>query len=107
MSIAIALSFPGGRFHATPWGRHVNEGVPEWPPSPWRMLRALVAAAHAGSASDDERRRAYSLVLRLVRPPSFFLPPAAIGHTRHYMPINELERSKTALVFDTFVTVAP
>ena len=31
---AVALRFLAGRFHATPWGHHVNEGVPEWPPSP-------------------------------------------------------------------------
>ena len=41
--IAIRLRFLTGRFHATPWGHHVNEGVVEWPPSPWRLLRALVA----------------------------------------------------------------
>jgi len=23
--LALALTFPGGRYHATPWGRHVNE----------------------------------------------------------------------------------
>ena len=43
MPVTLKLTFPGGRYHATPWGRHVNEGVPEWPPSPWRLLRALVA----------------------------------------------------------------
>jgi CRISPR-associated protein Csb2 len=41
--LALAIRFPAGRFHATPWGRHVNEGAAEWPPSPWRLLRALVA----------------------------------------------------------------
>ncbi len=30
--IEIAFRFTAGRYHATPWGRHVNEGVPEWPP---------------------------------------------------------------------------
>ena len=25
MPVSIALTFPGGRFHATPWGHHVNE----------------------------------------------------------------------------------
>ena len=42
----IKLNFPAGRMHATPWGRHVNEGAVEWPPSPWRILRALVATWH-------------------------------------------------------------
>ncbi len=36
MPISIAIQFSAGRFHATPWGHHVNEGLPEWPPSPWR-----------------------------------------------------------------------
>ncbi len=39
MPVIIKLTFPAGRYHATPWGRHVNEGVAEWPPSPWRLLR--------------------------------------------------------------------
>ena len=40
--ISISLRFSTGRFHATPWNRHVNEGVPEWPPSPWRILRSII-----------------------------------------------------------------
>jgi len=45
--IAISFKFPAGRYHATPWGRHVNEGAVEWPPSPWRILRALEARDEA------------------------------------------------------------
>lgn len=41
--LAISFRFPAGFYHATPWGRHVNEGEVEWPPSPWRVLRALQA----------------------------------------------------------------
>jgi CRISPR-associated protein Csb2 len=102
--IQVAIRFPGGRFHATPWGYHVNEGVSEWPPSPWRLLRALVAALHSGVAA--ERERAYGVVLKLVQPPSFSLPAASVGHTRHYMPLNQVDRSETTLVFDSFVAVA-
>ncbi len=43
--LAIALRFPLGRFHATPWGRHVNEGAPEWPPSPWHAVVVNLPAA--------------------------------------------------------------
>ena len=39
----LTFTFPGRRFHATPWGSHVNEGQVEWPPSPWRLCRALLA----------------------------------------------------------------
>ena len=46
--LLIEIHSPAGRFHATPWGRHVNEGAVEWPPSPWRFLRATGAAGVAG-----------------------------------------------------------
>ncbi|MFZ2345189.1 MAG: type I-U CRISPR-associated protein Csb2, partial [Candidatus Microthrix parvicella] len=46
MSLNVQVSFPLGRYHATPWDRHVNEGAVEWPPSPWRMVRALIAVWH-------------------------------------------------------------
>jgi CRISPR-associated protein Csb2 len=104
----LALRFTAGRYHATPWGHHVNEGVAEWPPAPWRLLRALVAALHAaadGGLTAAERDAAWSAVLKLVEPPGFVLPRAGVGHTRHYMSLNQLERSKTALVIDAFVVV--
>ena len=41
---ALTFSFPAGRYHATPWGRHVNEADVAWPPEPWRILRALLAS---------------------------------------------------------------
>ncbi len=43
----LIFRFPAGRYHATPWGHHVNEGLIEWPPSPWRLLRALLATGYA------------------------------------------------------------
>ena len=46
MSLRVSISFPLGRYHATPGDRHVNEGAIEWPPSPWRLVRALVAVWH-------------------------------------------------------------
>ena len=54
--LAVGLKFPAGRFHATPWGRHVNEGAPEWPPSPWRLLRALLAVWKIRSAQLSEQQ---------------------------------------------------
>ena len=41
---ALRFRFPAGRYHATPWGRNVNEADVAWPPEPWRLLRALIAA---------------------------------------------------------------
>lgn len=102
--IAIAFRFCGGRYHATPWGRHVNEGVLEWPPAPWRILRSLIACYH---------RKAWQLPEPLVRTviekltslPSFRLPPASPGHTRHYMPQRDPLGSDKTKILDSFVAV--
>lgn len=105
--IAVELRFPAGRFHATPWGRHVNEAAPEWPPSPWRILRSLVATWKRKldqelTISDVEP------VLRLLsKPPGFILPPAALGHSRHYMPWFKKGPNDRTLVFDGFVVLHP
>src|SRR6266481_5124917 len=76
MPVIIRLKFPGGQYHATPWGRHVNEGVPEWPPSPWRLLRALVAVwkRTCRDLAEGEIRA----ILEVLLPPPLFLGwPAA------------------------------
>lgn len=97
----IELKFPaGGRFHATPWGRHVNEGATEWPPSPWRIQRALVATWYL-KAREIEEPLVRSLMDALASTlPAFELPSAVQSHTRHYMPGRGTDKPK---VFDTFV----
>ncbi len=104
--IAIALRFPGGRFHATPWGRHVNEGVPEWPPSPWRLLRSMVATWKTKLPHLDEAQLR-PIFEQLLEPPSFRLPEATTGHTRHYMRWYKKGPEDQTLVFDAFVCLAP
>ncbi len=109
MAVIIKLTFPAGRYHATPWGRHVNEGVPEWPLSPWRLLRALIAVWQRTSPdlSEQQIRR---ILESLLSPPRFHLPPFRVAHTRHYMPLGkksprEITGGGTTLVFDTFVSI--
>ena len=99
--LAISLKFPAKRFHATPWGRQVNEGAVEWPPSPWRLLRSLVATWHH-KFSDVPIAQIRDLIESLASPPRFKLPSASQGHTRHYMPAVNDDRTK---VFDTFIAV--
>ena len=105
---ALAFRFPAGRYHATPWGRNVNEADVAWPPEPWRLLRALIAAYwrkgdHARWSENDLA----SLIDRLSETlPEYSLPTGAIhAHTRHYMPTGALDkgRPRTTLVFDAFV----
>lgn len=98
----IEIRFLAGRWHGTPWGRQVNEGAVEWPPSPWRLLRSLLAVWHL-KAQDIAEEDVRSLINELTPLPSFYLPPASQGHTRHYMPVQNDDRTK---VFDTFITLA-
>ena len=102
--LAIAFRFTAGRFHATPWGRHVNEGVPEWPPSPWRILRALIAV-WARTMPEVPRERIERLIGALLSPPDFRLPPASLAHTRQFMPWYKKAYDDRVMVFDTFVAL--
>ena len=105
---ALTFRFPAGRYHATPWGRNVNEADVAWPPEPWRLLRTLIAAWWR--KGDHERWSENDLAALIdvlaETPPDYHLPEGAIhAHTRHYMPQGKLDkgRERTALVFDGFV----
>jgi len=106
----IILRFPAGRYHATPWGNHVNEGIIEWPPSPWRLLRALLATGYSklGWPGDSPPILARTLIEKLADClPCYHMPNAIGAHSRHYMPLAVLDkgREKTTLVFDTWAKV--
>jgi CRISPR-associated protein Csb2 len=108
----LALRFDMGRYHATPWGTHVNDGQVEWPPSPWRLLRALFSASRvdvrlAGMTDDVDAGLARLLA---TPPPGYALPASASAHTRHYMPSQRwspTDPGKTDLVIDAFRVMAP
>ena len=103
--LAIKFAFTAGRYHATQWGRHVNEGVPEWPPSPWRILRGIIATWRR-TLPDMPAERVVPIMEKLASEyPEFHLPMASTGHTRHYMPYNEGKRERTTLVIDSFVVM--
>jgi len=103
--LKIELRFLTGRFHATPWGRHVNEGAVEWPPSPWRLVRALIATWHLKNKRDSGGQETLRAVVTKLAGalPAYQLPRASPGHTRHYMPIIEGKKEKPTKVFDTFL----
>lgn len=98
---ALVFRFPAARYHATPWGRNVNEADVAWPPEPWRILRALIATYwRKGNRERWSEDDLAALIEALAeRPPVYRLPEGAIHtHTRHYMPAPV----KTTLVFDAF-----
>jgi len=102
---ALVFRFSAGRYHATPWGRHVNEADVAWPPEPWRILRTLIAAYWRKADRDAWPEDALAdLIDRLAEaPPVYRLPERAVhAHSRHYMPAPV----RTTLVFDAFARVA-
>ncbi len=113
----LLFRFPGRRYHATPWGHHVNEGLIEWPPSPWRLLRALLSVGYTRLGWDAALQTpwqsrppeaACSLLLKLASTlPRYGLPPAGGAHSRHYMPVAAFkgDREHTTLVFDAWAQV--
>jgi CRISPR-associated protein Csb2 len=86
----------------------VNEGMVEWPPSPWRLLRGLLATGYAKLGWKEPPNVARSLIDKLASAlPSYGLPDASGAHSRHYMPMAVFDkgREKTTLVFDTWAQI--
>lgn len=85
MSTTLSVRLPWGNYHANPWGRNVNEAAVEWPPSPWRLLRALYATWKT-RCSDLTDAEVLPVLEALSIPPRFLLPEFSVAHTRHYLP---------------------
>lgn len=108
MPTIIAIRFPLGRYHATPWDRSVNEGATEWPPSPWRLMRALVATWYT-RWPDLPAPVLDGLLDALGDAPSYLTPPGRPSHTRHYLPDLNHMKGKTGgtdLTLDPYLSVS-
>ena len=76
---AIGIRFVAGEYHARPWGVFGRDGIPEWPPSPYRLLRALIAAWKY-NLPDIREDAVFSIVRQMASaPPEFVLPPASVA----------------------------
>ncbi|MCL6598693.1 MAG: type I-U CRISPR-associated protein Cas5/Cas6 [Alicyclobacillus macrosporangiidus] len=102
--IGLEFHFPAGTYHATPWGRYVNQADVEWPPSPLRLLRSLVEAWHRYHLAHEypETLLRETVLLLATEAPVYALPSALHAHSRHYMPV---QGGSTTPVFDTFLRV--
>lgn len=103
--IAIELRFLTGRYHATRWGTHVNEGVPEWPPSPYRFLRALYDAWQRKCPHLSAKQVEDVLGALSQEAPAFHAPVVIPSHTRSYLNSNGYDASAKSLIFDAFVAL--
>ena len=103
----IELRFLANRYHATAWGRHVNEGVPEWPPSPYRLIRALFDAWKRKCLHIEQKHVETLFAALASQLPVFHLEQAVSAHTRSYLSSNTTDRSDKSLIFDAFVSLPP
>jgi len=47
------------------------------------------------------------IIEKLAPPPQFHLPPATLGHTRHFMPLKFSDQGDRTKVFDAFIALDP
>ena len=85
---AIKIIFPWGRYYAPPWGLNpVRLREADWPPSPWRLLRALASCwfhSHPGCTLSQD---ALTLIESLARAlPEIGAGKVTFGQTIHYQP---------------------
>jgi CRISPR-associated protein Csb2 len=97
----LVLTFPLGRYHATPWDRHVNEGAVELPPSPWRLLRTLYAVWQT-RCPELPQETVHPLLAQLAAPPTFYVPAHSLAHSRHYYPDAKDGTDRTLDAFAVF-----
>jgi CRISPR-associated protein Csb2 len=106
--VTIEVRYLHGKAHGTPWSASHNEGRVEFPPSPWRILRALVCTGfeRAFELDPEAVRRCIS---RLAdAPPSYLVPPFRSTHVRHWMPDAEHQpvvKHSTSRVLDAFAVL--
>lgn len=107
MILAVEIRFPLGRYHATPWDRHVNEGAIEWPPSPWRLTRALYAVWKE-RCPDLLEADVGAALAAISASPSYHLPRWRSSATRHYYPPGDHlppKKGPPGMVIDAFVAL--
>lgn len=102
---ALRIEFVAGRFHANPWERGMDDRDVEWPPSPWQLLRALVAGWRRAGA--PQREMFLTLLDQMSEPPAFLLPRATAGNTRHYGHLGPPKNggAENTLALDSFIAL--
>ena len=99
--LTLEFKFLAGQYHATKWGHNVNEGIIDWPPSPWRIMRAIISSWKI-YLEDIENSEMEPILSEMCRSKiSFKLPNAIQSHTRHYMPI----KGESEKIIDSFMII--
>jgi CRISPR-associated protein Csb2 len=100
----LEVELLSGRYHTHVWGEaQFGMAGPEWPPSPWRLLRALASAWFCARPrpSSDEDRDGLLEALGRSGPPQLWLPRSSLHEVRYYQPVR-LGASDRALHHDHY-----
>jgi len=96
----LTITVPDEHAKVEPSGTHVNGRHVEWPPSPWRICRALLATgmSRLGWRADDLPPSAIELLTTLTSVhPEYRLPPSmTVAYSGHCAPTKD----KPTRVFD-------
>ncbi len=98
--LSLRLTFPWGRYYAHPWGLNpARLREAEWPPSPWRLLRALAAGWFRTNGGQGPTRELFTLLETLGRElPEIGIGPVSFSQTVHWQP-NFEEADKAAATY--------
>ena len=114
----IRITLLSGRYGATPWNRSEHEGQVEYPPSPWRLLRAVLHGGFLLSNTPGQLPDGVSELIALLgqQPPSYHLPFGEYGQIRGFRPHFVRERvpplesgglEKRRSFIDSFLQLGP
>ena len=88
MATPLRITLVTGRYGATAWNRSEHEGQVELPPSPWRLLRAILHGGFVLSGEPGQLPDALTPIVSLLaeHPPSYHLPFGEYGQIRGFRP---------------------
>jgi CRISPR-associated protein Csb2 len=91
MIIAIELLL--NQYQANDWHHAHCEGLIDWPPAPWRILRAIVAGSHNVDLPSKHRETLKGLLHKMAQvEPEYYLPQAA--YIQHRSPRPQMKPGK-------------
>lgn len=84
MTLTLSIRLITQTYGATPWNTAHIEGKNEWPPSPWRLFRALMAAYYLCPNKPDVEVLGSAISRFCQEYPEFYLPPVTSTQHRYY-----------------------
>lgn len=105
--ITIKIKFESNRYSATPWDNNVNENIPEWPPSIYRLYRAMIDSWYRRTDYTEEQVIKVFSVLTATMP-CYKIPEYTSSYTVSFMNIKtgtNIALSESSLIYNPFINI--